>query len=242
MKKISISTFLIVLLALTSQAQNTRSFLSVNGGYSLPVGELAREKLNDPLSGLAGSGYYGQANYDFRVFRWLGLRASGSKNINTTNSGPIIEKADSYASVLGDNYNWDSQVSKWKLNALLVGPAIYLNFNRVQFEAHLQAGKIWANSPSVNLVGHKAGGDEPVYVDLKTASTSALGLGAGASLRFPIINSLFFHFTADVIGSEAELKDVAITATKGSYQLVDKFSDKRFIGVVNVGAGFGIAF
>ncbi|PWJ59500.1 hypothetical protein CLV98_102334 [Dyadobacter jejuensis] len=233
---------ILCLFSLTATAQNTRSFLSISGGYSLPVGEMAQEKLNDPLSGLAGSGYYGQANYDFRVFRWLGLRASGSKNINTTNSGPIISKADSYATLLGDSYTWDTQVSKWKLNALLIGPALYLNFNRVQFEAHLQAGKIWANSPSVNLIGRSAQDSEPVNVDLLSASTSAMGYGAGASLRFPLIKNLFLHFTGDIIGAEAELKDVAITATKGSYQLVDKISDKRFIGVVNVGAGFGIAF
>lgn len=237
-----IVTLIIVLISINSFAQNTRNFLSVSGGYSLPVGELAREKLNDPLSGLAGSGYYGQANYDVRVFRWLGLRLSGSMNINTTLSRPIIEKADSYATLLNDTFAWQDKVSTWKLNSALLGPAIYLNINRVQLEAHIQGGKIWATSPSVNLIGTSASGGDPVYVNLKSASTSALSLGAGASFRFPIIKNLFFQITGDVIGAEAELKNVAITATKGSFELEDKINEKRFIGVVNVGAGFGFAF
>ncbi len=234
--------FVLILISFHSLAQNTRSFLSVTGGYSLPVGELAREKLDDPLAGLAGSGYFGQANYDFRVFRWLGLRFSGSMNINTTMSRPIIEKADSYATLLGDTYTWQDKVSTWKLNSALVGPAIYLNMNRVQLEAHVQAGKIWAGSPSVNLIGISNSGGESINVDLKSAHTTAIGFGAGASLRFPIIKNLFFQLNGDVIGAEAELKNVAITARKGNTELVDKVNEKRFIGVVNVGAGFGLAF
>ncbi len=242
MKFKKIATLLIVFISINSFAQNTRSFLSLSGGYSLPVGELAREKLDDPLAGLAGSGYFGQANYDFRVFRWLGLRLSGSMNINTTISSPIVDKANSYAPLLGDSFDWQDNVSTWKLNSALVGPAIYLNINRVQLEAHIQGGKIWATSPSVHLIGTSQSGGEAVYVDLKSSSTNALGLGAGASFRFPIVKNLFFQLSGDVIGAEAELKNVAITATKGSNVLVDNVSEKRFIGVVNVGAGFGIAF
>ncbi|CAG5070543.1 hypothetical protein DYBT9623_03088 [Dyadobacter sp. CECT 9623] len=223
-------------------AQNTRSFLSVTAGYSLPVGELAREKLDDPFAGLTGSGYFGQANFDFRLSRGFGLRASGSMNLNTTMSEPIVDKANSYAQVLGETFLWDAKVSKWKLNALMIGPAFYINMGRAQFEVHGQVGKVWADSPSVNLVGLAEGGGEPITVDLKPASTSAIGLAGGASLRLPIVGNLFFQLSGDVIGAEAEIKDVTIRAVRGNFNFEESVSEKRFIGVVNVGAGLGIAF
>ncbi len=151
-----ITAMILSVLLLTNQdtkAQDTKNFFSVTGGYSLPVGQLAREKLNDPLAGLAGSGYFGQVNYDHRFLRWFGLRASGSLNVNTTNSDPIIEKANSYVKATGRTYNWQSDVSQWKLGAAMLGPAIYLNMNRVQIEAHVQGGIVRASTPSVNLVG-----------------------------------------------------------------------------------------
>jgi hypothetical protein len=242
---LSYSTFLIIFFVLTnsdSSAQNTRSFFSVTGGYSLPVGEMAREKLNDPFAGLTGSGYFGQANYDFRIARWVGLRLSGSMNQNKTNSKPIVDKANSYAEILGEKFAWQSDVSRWKLNALMAGPALYININRVQLEAHIQAGKVWANSPSVKLVGISEGGGEPISVNLQPASTSAFGLAGGASLRLPLAGNLFFQLSGDVIGAEAAINDVTIHAKRGSFDFSEKVSEKRFIGVVNVGAGLGIAF
>jgi hypothetical protein len=236
--------FLLVQLQVSAQKRqqnDTRSFFSITGGYSLPVGELAREKIDDPFAGLTGSGYYGQANFDFRLARWIGLRASGSMNQNKTNSKPIIDKANQYAQVLGESFNWESSVSRWKLNALMVGPALYLNFGRAQIELHAQGGKVWADSPSVNLIGRSEGG-EPINVDLKPASTSAFGLAGGASLRFPLAGALYFQLSGDVIGAEAEIKDVTIRAVRGSFDFSETISEKRFIGVVNVGAGLGIAF
>jgi len=230
-------------------AQNTRSFFSVTGGYSLPVGDIAREKLNDPLAGLAGSGYFGQANYDFRFARWLGIRLSGSLNVNTTNSGPIIDKANSYVAVLNKSYEWDSQVSQWKLGAGLIGPAIYLNMNRVQLEAHLQGGIVRASTPSVYLVGHEVGtngevveGSQAIDVSLNHVTVNPYAFGAGLSLRLPLFGKLFFQLNGDVIGAKAEVKDLAIKAKIGTLELSDQISDKRFIGVVNIGAGLGIAF
>jgi hypothetical protein len=163
-------------------------------------------------------------------------------NQNKTNSQPILDKANSYAQVLGESFNWQSNVSRWKLNALMVGPALYINMNRVQLELHAQAGKIWANSPSVDLVGTAEAGGEPITVNLKPASTTAFGLAGGASLRLPIAGKLYFQLSGDVIGAEAEIKDVTIRAVRGTFDFSEQVSEKRFIGVVNVGAGLGIAF
>ncbi len=228
---------------------NTRSFFSVTGGYSLPVGEMAKEKLDDPLAGLAGSGYYGQASYDFRIARWVGLRLSGSLNVNTTNSEPIIDKANTYVQALNRKYTWQSDVSRWKLGAALIGPAIYLNMNRVQIEAHLQGGIIQATTPSVLLTGTEIGpdgnavaGGQPVTVSLNHETVKPYAFGAGLSLRVPIVQALYFQLSGDVIGAKAEVKNLAIKAKSGAYEFSDQISEKRFIGVVNLGVGLGVAF
>ena len=245
---------LLVLLFLLAAGNNsfaqleTRSFFSVTGGYSLPVGQMAIEKLNDPLAGLAGSGYFGQANYDFRIARWLGIRLSGSLNVNTTNSGPIIDKANSYVLALNKTYTWESNVSRWKLGAGLIGPAIYLNMNRVQLEAHLQGGIIRASTPSVFLIGTEVAGgkvvegSQKINVTLNHATVKPYAFGAGVSLRFPIFRALYFQLSGDVIGAKAEVKDLAIKAKAGTYEFSDQINEKRFIGVVNIGAGLGVAF
>lgn len=231
------------------KAQDTRNFFSVSGGYSLSVGELAKEKLNDPLAGLAGSGYFGQVNYDHRIARWLGIRLSGSLNQNSTNSGPIIDKANSYIESSGRTYNWDSNVSKWKLGAVLVGPAIYFNMNRVQVEAHVQGGIVRATTPSVLLTGSEinASGqpiesNQPIEVSLNHATVTPVGFGAGLSLRLPLFGALFFQLSGDVIGAKAKVSDLAIKAKIGQFEVNDRINESRFIGVVNIGAGLGIAF
>lgn len=231
------------------KAQDTRNFFSVTGGYSLPVGELAKEKLNDPLAGLAGSGYFGQVSYDHRIARWFGIKLSGSFNQNNTNSDPIVGKANTYAEAIGRTYTWDSNVSKWKLGAVLIGPALYLNFNRVQIEAHVQGGILKATTPSVLLIGRQINasgelveGAKEINVSLNHATVNPIGFGAGLSLRLPIAGALFFHLSGDVIGAKAEVKDLAIKAEVEGFQYSDRINESRFIGVVNIGAGLGIAF
>lgn len=241
---------LLVLPLTESIAQNNnRSFFSVTAGYSLPVGELAREKLDDPFAGLTGSGYYGQASYDFRVTRWLGLKLSGSMNLNKTKPEPIIERANEAVEQIKplinetSSHSWQSHVSKWKFNTVMIGPALYLNFNKVQFEAHVQGGYVQVTSPTVEMAGAFESGQNNMTVRLSPASTKDFGVGAGASLRVPLGNTLYFHVSGDFLATEAELKDVAIRVNVGNYpEFAVPINEKRFVGVANVGVGFGIMF
>jgi hypothetical protein len=228
---------------------NNRSFFSVTGGYSLPVGELAREKLNDPFAGLTGSGYYGQVNYDFRIARWFGLKISGSMNINKTKPEPIVDRANEKVEEIKPFINetsshaWQTDVSRWKFNAVMIGPALYINFNRVQIEAHVQGGYVQVTSPSVNMDGVFTSGNNPIAVRLVPAHTKDFGVGAGGSLRIPLSDLLYFHVSGDFLATEAELKNVAINVKVGNYpELTMPVNEKRFVGVANIGAGFGIMF
>lgn len=250
-QRFSILIFALFLFTqLDAQAQNdNRSFFSVTAGYSLPVGELAREKLNDPFAGLTGSGYYGQVNYDFRIARWFGLKFSGSMNKNTTRPQPIVDIADLRVEEIKgfinetSSHTWDTRVSRWKFNAIMAGPAIFLNFNRVQLEGHVQGGYVQVTSPTVDMTGTFQSGENQILVHLSPASTSGFGVGAGASLRLPIAGPLYFHLSGDFLATEAELKNVAVNVRVGNYPEVGiPINEKRFVGVANIGAGLGISF
>ncbi|WP_221390286.1 hypothetical protein [Dyadobacter sp. NIV53] len=241
--------FLLICSFSVSQAQETRSFLSVTGGYSLPVGELARQKLNDPFAGLTGSGHFGQVNYDFRLSRGFGFKLSGSMNLNKTRPQPIIERANEKVEEIRplinetSAYSWQTNVSKWKFNAVMAGPAVFLNFNWLQIEAHVQGGYVQVTSPTVDMAGTFESGEHAIQVSLLPASTKGFGLGAGASLRIPIVNQLYFHLSGDFIATEATLNDVAIKVKIGGYpEAAIPINEKRFVGVANIGAGLGIAF
>lgn len=250
-QRFSILLFVLFLFTqLGAQAQNdNRSFFSVTAGYSLPVGELAREKLNDPFAGLTGSGYYGQVNYDFRIARWFGLKFSGSMNKNTTRPQPIVDIADLRVEEIKgfinetSSHTWDTRVSRWKFNTIMAGPAIFLNFGRVQLEGHVQGGYVQVTSPTVDMTGTFQSGENQILVHLSPASTSGFGVGAGASLRLPIAGPLYFHLSGDFIATEAELKNVAVNVRVGNYPEVGiPINEKRFVGVANIGAGLGISF
>lgn len=233
-----------------AHAQNdNRHFFSVTAGYSLPVGELAREKLNDPFAGLTGSGYYGQLNYDFRVARWFGFKLSGSMNKNTTRPQPIVDianrRVEEIKGLINEttSHTWETSVSRWKFNAIMFGPAIYLNFNRVQIEGHVQGGYVQVTSPTVDMTGTFASGENRIKVHLSPASTKDFGVGAGMSLRVPLAGPLYFHLSGDFLATEAQLKDVAVSVKVGSYPEVGiPINEKRFVGVANIGAGLGISF
>ena len=246
-----IFSFVLLASSITDiHAQNeTRSFFSVSGGYSLPVGELAKKKLDDPFAGLTGSGYYGQVNYDFRFARWLGVKVSGSMNQNKTRPQPIIDRAnvkvEEIRQIINETsaYSWQTNVSKWKFNSALIGPALYLNFNRVQFEAHVQGGYVHVTSPTVRMTGTFESGENTIGVNLAPATSNGFGGGVGGSLRIPIFNKLYFQLTGDFIATEAEFKDVVIKVGVGNYPEAQiPLSEKRFVGVANIGAGFGLAF
>ena len=232
-----------------ANAQNdNRNFFSVTAGYSLPVGELAREKLNDPFAGLTGAGYYGQVSYDFRIARWFGLKISGSLNKNTTKPEPIIDianrRVEEIKGLINEttSHSWQTDVSRWKFNAAMIGPAIFLNFNRVQIEGHVQGGLVQVTSPTVDMTGTFQSGKNTILVHLSPASTKDFGVGAGLSLRIPLAGALYFHMSGDFLATEAQLKDVAVNVKLDTYEVGIPINEKRFVGVANIGAGLGISF
>ncbi|GHB54948.1 hypothetical protein [Persicitalea jodogahamensis] len=237
--KAALWTFMLMPLSVAAQQRNLVSF---SGGYSLPVGQFASENLNDPEAGLAGSGIYGQLNYERKLLSWLGLRLTGNLNINQTDAQPLIDR---FSPLLdkSESYSWKKETTTWQLGALLLGPSGYLTRGSIELEGHVQGGLIFVESPGVKVLGTSSEGGPTVEGQIKKASTNAFGFGAGASVRFRLTDWLRFQITADGIGSNAQLKNVQNTGIINNVVVQNVTSNpKRFVSVVNVGAGLVFGF
>ncbi len=231
-------TFCLLPLGVAAQQRNVVSF---SGGYSLPVGQFASENLNDPEAGLAGSGYYGQLSYERKVLSWLGLRLTGNLNVNQTDAQPLI---DQYSPLLdgSESYSWQKETTTWQFGALLLGPSGYLTAGNIELEGHAQVGLVFAESPSATVYGTSSAGGPDVEGRFPRASTSAFGFGAGASVRFRLIGNLRLQLTAEAIAANMQLKDITTYRRLGTFVLETTDSPKRFVSVVNVGAGLVFGF
>lgn len=131
----------------------------------------------------------------------------------------------------------------------LFGPAVYKNFGKLLVQGHLQAGIVWARTASVHLTGNvydATGQVDPVSptinVSLERQAVNQFGLGGGINLRYPLSNHFFIQAYSDVLAAKAQVKNLAVKAKIGTLELSEQISDKRFIGVVNLGGGIGISF
>lgn len=232
---------MVLLLPLCSLGQD-RNIVSFSGGYSLPLGKFASANLNDPEAGLAGAGVFGQLSYERKVAPWLGLRLTGSLNINQTDPQPLIDR---YSQILTkpESYTWEKEASKWRFGAVLLGPSGFLSLGKTELEGHVQGGFIFAESPGVTLNGTSSVGSPSIEGRIAQTSTSAFGFGAGASVRFRLIQQLGFQLTADAIAANAQLKNVTTSVKVNNVPFPESTtSPKRFVTVLNVGAGLVVAF
>jgi hypothetical protein len=229
------------LVPVRSRAQN-QNVLSFSGGYSLPIGEFASKQFSNPDAGLAGEGFFGQISYERRIASWWGLRVAGNLNINQANSEPLIQQ---YSQFLPnpETYTWQSEVTKWRLGAVLFGPVGYLSLGTVELEGHVQGGMVFAEAPGVTLNGVSSTGQNTVDARVPVASTRTFGYGAGASVRFRLTDHLRLQLTGDWIGANAQLNDVPTYVKVGDRPPINGLvSPKRFVTVLNAGVGLVVLF
>jgi hypothetical protein len=241
-----------ILFALTttfSYSQGSRNFISASGGYSLPIGKYASERLSNPDYGLAGSGYFGQIAYEHRFLFWLGIRLAGNVTINKTNPDPIVAKSNEYLERVRPfineegTYTWKTDASQWKQASAMVGPVLYLYLGKVQLEGHLMGGYVIVESPDILVTGESSSGNNPVEGSLASARSKTWGAGAGASIKIPLSRHLSFQLGGDLIGTEAKFDDLVLVGKIGNYDPLEQpRSEHRLVSVINIGAGFTIEF
>ncbi len=238
--------FLFIVCSFSSYSQ--KNAFSFGGGYSLPIGKFASKALDDPKAGMAGSGYFGQVNYERKLFPGVGLRLSANHNVNSTNPGPVIQKADElvnmYRMLLGEEgqYSWISDAQEWKQSSLMIGPALYIPIGPLTLEAHAQAGRLFITSPKVSLQGTSTSGNNPIDAVMMPVKAQSWGFAGGMSLRIPLGSVVQFKLFAEAIATEATFKDIALRGTVGGIEASHLIDEKRAVGVINTGAGFVFRF
>ncbi len=243
----TLSLFLFLLIfGFNSYGQKNE--FSFGGGYSLPIGKFASKALDDPKAGMAGSGYFGQVNYERKLSSVIGLRLSANHNINSTNPEPLIQKAnelvDMYRMLIGEygQYSWTSDAGDWKQSSLMIGPALYIPLGPLTLEAHAQAGRLFITSPKVSLQGTSTSGNNPIDAVMMPVKTQAWGAGGGVSLRIPLGSVVQFKLFAEAIAAEATFKEISLRGTVAGIDASHHIDEKRAVGVVNAGAGFVFRF
>ncbi len=248
MRKTLIVLVLLMATSVTMDAQVSRNTFSFGGGYSLPVGKFASERMDDPKAGLAGHGYFGQLAYERRLSSWIGIRLSGSYNENTTNPEPIILKAneliDMYRGLIDEwgAYSWEQTAGNWNLIGAMAGPVIYIHLGRVQLSGHIQGGRMFIQSPKVAVTGISTSGNNAVDATIERIRTAAWGLGGGVGLRIPISKTTRLQLSADALACEATFKDIALQGRIGDLGASQLMEETRPVGILNVGLGFVFDF
>ncbi len=231
------------------RAQFERNIISVSGGYSLPVGEFASSQLGSSGASLAGSGYYGNLAFERKFTPWIGVRLSGNLNVNNTKSEPVLEKANSVLEqvrpVIGEtgSYTWETSVSNWRLYSAMIGPAIYLKMGDVSLMGHVSGGMVYVKSPVITLDGTSSNDTNPIQARLMSDQSTVMGVGAGLGIRIPFSDRVAFQVSGDWVVANAQLNQISLRATVGSYpEVVQLISEQKLVGVVNIGAGFAFSF
>jgi hypothetical protein len=232
-----------------ARAQFDRNIISVSGGYSLPVGEFASSQLGSTSASLAGSGYYGSLALERKFTPWIGVRLSGNLNINSTNSQPILDKANSVLEqvrpMIGEtgNYTWETNVSKWRLCSAMIGPAVYLKMGSVSLMGHVSGGMVHVKSPVIELYGTSSNDTNPIDALLMSDQNTVMGVGAGLGIRIPFSDRVALQISGDWVVANAQLNQISLRATVGSYpEVVQLISEQKLVGVVNIGAGLAFSF
>lgn len=237
-----------LLIHVSSYGQKKKNSFSFGGGYSLPVGKFASKALDDPKAGMAGSGYFGQVNYETRLFGIVGLRISANHNVNKTNPEPVIHHAnylvDMYRMLIGEEgqYSWVADAQEWKQTSLMLGPALFIPLGPLTLEAHVQGGRLFITSPRVALEGVSSSGNNPITAAMSPIKTQCWGVSGGASLRIPLGRVVQFKLFAEATAAEATFEDIALRGTIGSMEASQSIDERRPVGIVNTGVGLVFRF
>jgi len=211
------------------QAQETRvktekkSFLTLHGGPSFPVGDFGSDNMGNQYAGFAKTGYTVNLNYGYLFNKNAGLTASAFYNSFGTKQFALSFLEGSGGTVTLD-------MDHWKFYGLTAGPLMSFDVSKnIYSDIKVMAGMVNANSPKISYSGIvMANGDW----------SWAPALQGGISLRMGTGSNIFVFVNADYMYMKPKF---SYTYTDENDQLV-KEDIRQKMSVVNVSAGIGINF
>jgi hypothetical protein len=202
-------------LAQEDNGNNKKSFLSLNLGASIPIGDFSSATLNNEEAGFALTGISLDMNYLYHFTKNVGLAASGFYNMN----GLDISKLREATGVR------TLKMDHWQFIGLAAGPAFSFEMSpKVTGDIRIMGGVATANSPDVTTNGSTL-----VPEDWGTSGLFQAGLGC----RVKIGANTYFSGGVDYRYLQPTFKVKVDTET---------ISAEQNMSLLNICVGLGFKF
>lgn len=207
MKSLKILTFLAAAFSISTATfaqQKPASFIGVEGGISLPLGNFGKYStatqmtsiegtVNDP-SGYAKAGGFFAVDGAYFFSKYLGV--GGMFKYGTYN----LKHVDSLSQGYEESFDVDqtsTSVTSYKMWSVM--PGLYFDLplaKKFSFTARALAGISHTSTPEINVAIEDGGVDDPPVVQ-HSASKTAFAFDGGVGLRYSIISCLAVNLRAD---------------------------------------------
>ncbi len=243
MKKQLILSFLL-LASMSTYAQkgfilshlDSRGYLNLSGGMSLPMASIMKDDPNAPsdLSAFKGSAF--QVSIGYRIGRHWGAVLSMTNCLNEGNVRPLLENLEK--SQLGTN--WTAKSGTWNCSHLSAGPSYSITAGRWMFDQRLMVGYSWLERPYTNLSGKYY--QFEMGVQTSTGKSKSISAGLGTSVRFKVGRNIALAVHADYITTRATFNDIESTLIIGEDQSTEPVKEVKAMGILNLNGGLSLLF
>ncbi|MFD2935983.1 hypothetical protein [Spirosoma flavum] len=216
--------------------QDKKGFFAVSAGASLPVGRFASCSPYDAQACMAGQGLAFSISAGYRVVGSVGLMIRGEQYRNTVNTSAMLN-----ARYRTNTNVWTAKADNWSVMSVMAGPYVSIPMGRFSVDARLLAGQALASLPNTTMVSNF--GNTELSVKTTGATSTALALGSGLSLRYRLGRVTSVQLNADYSRADFTFTNLTSTAITGSTRSESStYSSNRVVSVVSVSAGIAVLF
>ncbi len=189
----------IMLLSLQSTLVCAQSYLSINVGPALPMGEYSNTDINNQKSGFADLGVSASLKYT----RWLnnqkiGLMFDVGLTNNPFNEAEFVFGNQQVVDATDISISSDAYRTITVMPGLLVGK--FSDNYRSDVYGFVKLGMISVNTPTVTI---SAGGQTDT---IESESATGFGYGVGVGAHWTLVGNLGMSGTVEYVGGTARLE------------------------------------
>ncbi len=231
MKKLS--SIIIILIFGISLVHAQEKYLSITGGYTIPVGNFGESDTSNTESGYAQKGYNFNFEMSFYFNDILGLGADLRFNNCNFNSAIFNDLLEERFKNEVDTINLTS--GNYNLHNFLIGPIIKVNLGeKISIYGKVFIGVLSAYRPSQTLV-YRFYGQELTTKATIGKYTGAFAYNFGAGVMFKLTNRFGLNISADYIAGNPTFETY-------DYRTLDYVQKKQEIAYLNYNAGVLLTF
>lgn len=233
MKKISFTLIAFLTIALQSYSQNSKGYIGISLGRSIPMGDLSSKDADNAAAGWANTGAIFDISFAYKLGAGnFGLTALLRGQYNPTNAQSLADElAKRYPGI-----NWTVESGGWGIGGLMFGG--YGSFpisEKFSFDTKAMIGFLNASSPEITLTARGPNGI--AWAKQSSASASSFSYLIGAGFKYDLGSKLCLLTNLDYLGSKPEFSGVETTASDGS-RTTDTWSQS--FGTLNFSIGIAL--